>query len=61
MSAARTVRDPFAIVGGVFELLHDYILRGATGELEELAAHIVYIALTPLIGAEEAWAAAEGA
>jgi AcrR family transcriptional regulator len=49
-----------ATVGGVFELLHDYILCGDTGELGELAAHIVYIALTPLMGAEEAWAAASG-
>jgi AcrR family transcriptional regulator len=50
-----------ATVGGVFELLHDYILRGDTGELGELAEHIVYIALTPLLGAEEAWSAAAGA
>ncbi len=50
-----------AIVGGVFELLHDYILRGDTRELGELAEQIVYIALTPLMGAEQAWAAAEGA
>jgi AcrR family transcriptional regulator len=46
-----------AIVGGVFELLHDYILRGHTSELPELADHIMYIALTPLIGGERAWAA----
>ena len=45
----------------MFELLHDYILRGDTGELGELTEHIVYIALTPLMGAEEAWAAAKGA
>jgi AcrR family transcriptional regulator len=50
-----------AIVGGVFELLHDYILRGDTSELGELTEHIVYIALTPLIGAEQAWAAAKDA
>ena len=47
-----------AIVGGVFELLHDYILRGHTSELPELADHIVYLALTPLMGSERAWAAA---
>jgi AcrR family transcriptional regulator len=46
-----------AIVGGVFELLHDYILRGDTRELGELAEHIMYIVLAPLMGAEEAWAA----
>jgi AcrR family transcriptional regulator len=49
-----------ATVGGVFELLHDYILRGDTSELGELAEHIVYIALTPLLGAEDAWTAAGG-
>jgi AcrR family transcriptional regulator len=46
-----------AIVGGVFELLHDYILRGHTSELPELADHIMYFALTPLMGSEQAWAA----
>ncbi|MGH2902190.1 MAG: TetR/AcrR family transcriptional regulator [Solirubrobacteraceae bacterium] len=50
-----------ATVGGVFELLHDYILRGDTGELGELTEHTVYIALTPLLGAEDAWSAANGA
>jgi AcrR family transcriptional regulator len=49
-----------AIVGGVFELLHDYILRGDTRELGELAEHIMYIALTPLLGSERAWAAVAG-
>ncbi len=39
-----------AIVGGVFELLHDYILRGQTRRLPELADHVSYIALTPFIG-----------
>jgi AcrR family transcriptional regulator len=50
-----------AIVGGVFELLHDYILRGETGELGELTEHIMYIALTPLLGSERAWAAVAAA
>jgi AcrR family transcriptional regulator len=49
-----------AIVGGVFELLHDYILRGDTRYLPELAEHIMYIALTPLMGAERAWATITG-
>ena len=43
-----------AIVGGVFELLHDYILRGRTHRLPELADHISYLTLTPFIGAERA-------
>jgi AcrR family transcriptional regulator len=46
-----------ALVGGVFELLHDYILRGHTRRLPELADHISYIALTPFIGSEQAAAA----
>jgi AcrR family transcriptional regulator len=46
-----------AIVGGVFELLHDYILRGRTRRLPELTEHIMYIALTPFLGSEAAWAA----
>ena len=46
-----------AIVGGVFELLQDYILRGDTRELGELGEHIMYIALTPLLGSERAWSA----
>ncbi|HXB63359.1 MAG TPA: TetR/AcrR family transcriptional regulator [Solirubrobacteraceae bacterium] len=43
-----------AIVGGVFELLHDYILRGQTRRLPELTDHVSYIALTPFIGREAA-------
>jgi AcrR family transcriptional regulator len=49
-----------AIVGGVFELLHDYILRGETRELPELGDHIMYIALTPFLGSAGAWAATAG-
>ncbi|HEY2283427.1 MAG TPA: TetR/AcrR family transcriptional regulator [Solirubrobacteraceae bacterium] len=46
-----------AIVGGVFELLHDYVLRGRSRRLPELADHVVYIALAPFMGAEGAWRA----
>jgi AcrR family transcriptional regulator len=46
-----------AIVGGVFELLHDYVLRGQSHRLPELADHVVYIALAPFMGAEAAWQA----
>jgi AcrR family transcriptional regulator len=42
------------IVGGIFELLHDYILQGRTRRLPELADHITYIALTPFMGKEAA-------
>jgi AcrR family transcriptional regulator len=46
-----------ALVGGVFELLHDHIRCGHTRRLPELADHISYIALTPFIGREAAAAA----
>jgi AcrR family transcriptional regulator len=46
-----------AIVGGVFELLYDYILRGQTRRLPELADHVSYIALALFIGREAAAAA----
>jgi AcrR family transcriptional regulator len=45
------------IVGGVFELLHDYIMRGLTRRLPELADHVDYIVLTPFVGREAAAAA----
>jgi AcrR family transcriptional regulator len=46
-----------AIVGGVFELMHDYIMRGHTRRLPELADHIGYLVLTPFIGSAAAAAA----
>jgi AcrR family transcriptional regulator len=49
-----------AIVGGVFELLHDYILRDQTRRLPELTEHIMYLALTPFMGSEGAWGAVAG-
>jgi AcrR family transcriptional regulator len=48
---------PEAIVGGVFELLHEYIRTGRTRRLPELGDHICYIALTPFLGGEAAAAA----
>ncbi len=47
-----------AIVGGIFELLHDAILHDRTAHLPDLTEHVCYIALAPFIGAEAAWAAA---
>lgn len=43
-----------AVVGGVVELMHDYVARGLTARLPELADHAAYIALTPFIGSEAA-------
>jgi AcrR family transcriptional regulator len=50
-----------AIVGGVFELLHDHVLHDRTERLPELTDHIAYIVLAPCMGAEEAWQAIAGA
>lgn len=47
-----------AIVGGIFELLHDAILHGRTAHLPDLTEHVCYIALAPFIGASAAWEAA---
>jgi AcrR family transcriptional regulator len=41
-----------ASVGGIFELLHDYILHGRTQRLGELVDYVMYIAITPFAGAE---------
>jgi AcrR family transcriptional regulator len=43
-----------AIVGGIFELMYDYVARGLTARLPELADHATYIALTPFLGNERA-------
>jgi hypothetical protein len=41
-----------AVVGGIFELMHDYILHGRTERLPELADHVMYIVITPFAGSE---------
>jgi AcrR family transcriptional regulator len=41
-----------AIVGGVFELMHSYILRGDTERLPELVDHVMYFIITPFTGKE---------
>lgn len=41
-----------ASVGGIFELLHEYILQGRTQRLTELIDYVMYIAITPFAGAE---------
>lgn len=41
-----------AIVGGVFELMHSYILEGRTERLPELVDHVMYIVITPFAGKE---------
>jgi AcrR family transcriptional regulator len=45
---APVVRE--AVVGGVFELMHDYILHGRTERLPELVDHVMYIVVTPFAG-----------
>ncbi len=41
-----------ASVGGIFELLHDYILHGRTQRVTELVDHAMYIVITPFAGSE---------
>ncbi|MGC2373042.1 MAG: TetR/AcrR family transcriptional regulator, partial [Solirubrobacteraceae bacterium] len=41
-----------ASVGGIFELLHDYILHGRTRRVTELVDYVMYIAITPFAGSE---------
>jgi AcrR family transcriptional regulator len=43
-----------ASVGGIFELMHDYILAGRSQRLTELVDYLMYIAITPFAGAEAA-------
>jgi AcrR family transcriptional regulator len=41
-----------AIVGGIFELLHAYILRGRTQRVTELVDHMMYLVITPFAGSD---------
>ncbi len=43
-----------AIAGGIFELCLAYTAQGHTQQLTELTPYVVYLALAPFIGAEEA-------
>jgi AcrR family transcriptional regulator len=43
-----------AVVGGVWQVLHHYIESNCLDELLEAAPQLVYLLLTPFIGAEEA-------
>jgi AcrR family transcriptional regulator len=41
-----------ASVGGIFELLHDYILHGRTQRVPELIDYVMYIVIAPFAGRE---------
>jgi AcrR family transcriptional regulator len=43
-----------ASVGGIFELLHEYILHGRTQRVPELIDYVMYIVITPFAGREMA-------
>ena len=43
-----------AIVGGLFELMHDYILRARAERLPDLVDHMMYFLITPFAGGEVA-------
>lgn len=47
---APVVRE--AIVGGIFELMHDYILHERTEHLPELSDHVMYFLVAPFAGGE---------
>jgi AcrR family transcriptional regulator len=48
-----------AVAGGVWQLLHRYIAEHRIGELQEVSSQIVYLALTPFVGAGAAVRAAQ--
>jgi hypothetical protein len=41
-----------ASVGGIFELLHDYVLRGRTERVTDLSDYAMYLVVTPFAGRE---------
>jgi AcrR family transcriptional regulator len=43
-----------AIVGGIWAVIHDYVVRGQVHRLHELADDATYLALTPVVGHEAA-------
>jgi AcrR family transcriptional regulator len=47
-----------AVVGGIWQVLHDYVARGAAAALPGAAPQLSYFALAPFIGADDAAAAA---
>lgn len=55
-SAPRPVPGiaPEAIAGGIWQVLHNYIENGRVEDVAKLTPQIVYVALTPFIGAKEA-------
>ena len=48
------------VVGGIWQILHDYVERGAATALPALAPQLTYFALAPFIGAEQAAARGRG-
>jgi len=45
---------PEAIAGGVWQVLHHYIEAGRTSELPDVAPQLIYAALTPFLGPQDA-------
>jgi AcrR family transcriptional regulator len=50
-----------AVVGGIWQVLHDYVERGAACMLPEVAPQLAYFTLAPFLGAEAAAAVARSA
>lgn len=49
-----------ASVGAIFELIHDYVLRGRTERIPELCDYAMYLAITPFAGRKLAAEAVAG-
>jgi len=45
---------PEAVVGGVWQVLHHYIERGEVAELPAVTPQLIYLTLTPFLGAKQA-------
>ena len=50
-----------AIAGGIWQVLYGYIANDRISELPATAPHLIYFALTPFLGPQEAAATALGA
>ena len=45
---------PEAVVGGIWQVLHHYIERGMLSELPAVTPQLIYLTLTPFLGAQQA-------
>jgi AcrR family transcriptional regulator len=60
LSGAVPSVAPEAIAGGIWQVLHGYIANDRIAELPAAAPHLIYFALTPVLGPQRAAATALG-